>query len=247
MIHYHGSPVGGVAQEASRFFRGRHALVSFARPDELPVIAEVCQSFVIDNGAFSAWRRGDEYRVKDFFKFANAWFRHPSMDWCLVPDTIDADEAKNNDLINEWMDCGASVSLSVPVWHMHESIDRLFYLSSNWPRVAIGSSGQWPTPGTDSWWKRISDAMSAICDQEGRPVCRLHGLRMLNPEIFTRLPLSSADSANASVNSGSISRFGQYPAPSKAVRAAVIADRIEAYNSSPVWSASHQLELDICG
>ena len=81
----------------------------------------------------------------------------------------------------------------------------------------------------------MADAMDAICDEHGRPLCRLHGLRMLNPDIFTRLPLASADSTNAAVNCGSVSRFGMYTPPTAAQRAAVIAERIEAHNSAATW------------
>lgn len=107
-----------------------------------------------------------------------------------------------------------------------------------WP----DSSGQWRSPGTDAWWKRMGAAMDAICDDQGRPVCRLHGLRMLDPTIFQHLPFASADSTNAAVNGGSISRFGMYAPPTAGQRANVIADRVEAYNSAPVWQ-SKQLEI----
>lgn len=69
--------------------------------------------------------------------------------------------------------------------------------------------------------------MDAICDDQGRPACRLHGLRMLDPAIFQHLPFASADSTNAAVNGGSISRFGMYAPPTAGQRADVIDDRIE--------------------
>lgn len=88
----------------------------------------------------------------------------------------------------------------------------------------------------------MGTAMAAVCDDQGRPVCRLHGLRMLDPAIFQHLPFASADSTNAAVNGGSISRFGMYAPPTAGQRANVIADRIEANNSSAVWLPP-QLEL----
>jgi hypothetical protein len=89
----------------------------------------------------------------------------------------------------------------------------------------------------------MSEAMSVACDDLGRPRCKLHGLRMLDPEIFGRLPLSSADSTNAAVNSGSLSRFGMYKPPTASQRAAVIADRIEAHNSAPTFEHQPLQEL----
>lgn len=78
---------------------------------------------------------------------------------------------------------------------------------------------------------------------KGRPICRLHGLRMLDPEIFTRLPFASADSTNAVRNSASPSRFGMYCPESVGARAAIIADRIEAFQSAAGWKPQEQAEL----
>jgi len=91
----------------------------------------------------------------------------------------------------------------------------------------------------------MNEAMAVICDAEGRPRCRLHGLRMLDPEIFSRLPLASADSTNAAVNSSAANRFGMYMPPTNWQRAAIIAERIEAFNSAPVWIDHPQIELSI--
>lgn len=234
MIHYHGTPVGGISYEVPKFLKARHALVSFAHPNQIGLVADICQSFVLDNGAFTTWKQGKPLDVKGYIDWVSDWFKHPSFDWALIPDVIDGDEQQNDDLINRWKNTELS-NVGVPVWHLHESIERLQNLCVNWKTVALGSSGQWATPGTSDWWTRISQAMDAICDSKGRPSAKLHGLRMLNPDVFTSLPLSSADSANAAINAGSISRFGMYTPPSAAQRAVVIADRIESHNSSPIW------------
>jgi hypothetical protein len=203
------------------------------------IVAEACQSFVFDNGAFTVWRQGGTLDVDGYIRWVEDWHRHPGFDWALIPDVIDGDEDANDRLLEEW----PSHLPGVPVWHLHESIERLQQLASKWRTVALGSSGQWASPGTDSWWKRIGDAMNAICDDQGRPACRLHGLRMLNPAIFSRLPFASADSTNAAVNGGSVGRFGMYPAPTAGQRAEVVASRIEAHNSAAVWTGTAQQEL----
>jgi hypothetical protein len=46
----------------------------------------------------------------------------------------------------------------------------------------------------------MKSAMRVCCDASGMPRTRLHGLRMLNPELFSQLPLSSADSTNVARN-----------------------------------------------
>ncbi|MCY1562980.1 hypothetical protein D9M68_1004500 [compost metagenome] len=66
---------------------------------------------------------------------------------------------------------------------------------------------------------------------------------MLDPAIFSRLPFASADSTNAAVNGGSVSRFGMYCPPTAGQRAAVIADRIEAHTSAPIWQREDQIEM----
>lgn len=231
MIPYHGTPCGGTRKDAARFLRGRRALVPFPRPDDVAIVADVCQAFVFDNGAFSAWTRGERLDVDGYVAWCEQWHRHPGFDWALIPDVIDGDESDNDALVRAW----PRFIRGVPVWHLHESLERLARLAREWPTVALGSSGQWRTPGTASWWQRMAEAMDAICDEAGRPACRLHGLRMLDQDIFTKLPLTSADSTNATVNSGSLDRFGMYLPPTAAQRAEVIAERIEAHNSAAVW------------
>jgi hypothetical protein len=238
MIHYHGTPVGGRRQDAAQFVRGRHALVPYRRPEDMGAVAEFCASFVFDNSTFGAWKADEEPDFNGYVEWCSVWCRHPGLDWCLIPDVIDGAEDDNDALIRGW-----PISLrgkGVPVWHLHESLERLSQLVADWPTVALGSSGKWRTPGTEAWWSRMTDAMTVACDAEGRPKAQLHGLRMLNPEVFRHLPLRSADSTNAVVNSGSLDRFGMYLPPTSSQRAAVIADRIEAYNSAPVWLARPQ-------
>lgn len=243
MIHYHGTPIGGSRQDAARFLVGRHALVPWFRRDDMGAVAEFCQTFCFDNSAFSVWKTGGQLDVAGYIAWCEEWHRHPGFDWALIPDVIDGSEEENDALIEQWP---ANIR-GVPVWHMHESIERLLYLALEWPTVAIGSSGQWRTPGTAAWWQRMGEAMTALCDEQGRPPCKLHGLRMLDPAIFSKLPLSSADSTNAAVNCGSLSRFGSYLPPTATQRAAVIAERIESQNSAALWDTTLGVQQDMFG
>lgn len=241
MIHYHGTPIGGV--DAAIFLQGRHGLVSFFYQGDLGIVMDVCKSFVLDNGAFSHWSKGKgEIDFNEYKNWVMGIYRHPGYEWCLIPDKIDGDEEHNKGLVDKWADEAPGLS-GVPVWHLHESLEYLDYLVTNFPRIALGSSGAWSSPGTESWWFRIAEAMDIICDDHGRPKTKLHGLRMLDPEVFQYLPLSSADSTNAVVNGGSKGRFGMYKPPSKGQRASVIAERIEAHNSAPVWCGIKQGRL----
>lgn len=112
-----------------------------------------------------------------------------------------------------------------------------------YPAVALGSSGQWSTPGTDAWWVRIGEAMEVACDEHGRPLCKLHGLRMLSPTIFSQLPLASADSCNVARNIGLDKRWsGAYAPVTPMQRALVLAERIELHATAARWSRRHGVQ-----
>lgn len=232
MKHYHGTPIGGSRQDVARFLVARHALVPFFRQDDMGIVGEVCQSFVFDNSAYTIWQQGGQLDVPGYVKWCYEWCRHPGFDWALIPDSIEGGEADNDAMLLDW----PSDIRGVPVYHLHESPVRLERLVNEYDTVAIGSSGQWSTPGSRDWWLRMAELMPVACDEFGRPLARLHGLRMLDPKIFTELPLSSGDSTNAAVNSGSRDRFGMYVPATTAQRAAVIADRIESHPSAATWA-----------
>lgn len=233
MIHYHGLPITP-ATAANRAVGAGHAFVSFAHSEQLSVAIEVCQSFAIDNGAFSAWRSG--HPIDDWSKFYD-WAlevkKIPSCDFAVIPDVIDGTEKDNDALLN---DCPLPTWFGSPVWHLHESLERLERLANDYVRVCFGSSGEYSVVGTANWWSRIGQAMRVVCDDEGRPKCKLHGLRMLDPEVFTKLPFSSADSTNIGRNVGIDSKWnGGYTPITKEMRASVMRDRIEAHNAPATW------------
>ena len=236
MIHIHGTPIGGPRQDVARFLQGRHALAPFLRPDDLPVLLDVCKSVWLDSSTYSAWTRGFTIDFEAYTQWVRSLYRHPAVVAALIPDVIDGDEVLNDELLARWPRDLRHVG--VPVWHMHERIERLEFLTAIYPIVALGSSGEFRSPGSKIWWKRMREALSAICDEYGRPPCKLHGLRMLDPRIFSQIPLASADSTNAGRNNNQLDRFGIYKPPTAAQRAAVIADRIEAYQSAPVFVRS---------
>lgn len=233
MIHYHGTPITP-EHAAARILDGRHAFVSFANPQQLPLVADLCQSFALDNGAFSAWRSGEAITDwEPFYAWVRQWHRHPGFDWFLIPDVIDGDEDDNAEFV-----AGVPEDLihcAVPVWHLHESLDRLESLAFHWKRIAFGSSGEFAALQTDRWWRRMDEAMSVICDG-GRPCTRIHGLRMLDPQIFSVFPFTSADSTNVARNINLDTRWrGTYAPPSEAVRGENIVSRIEFQQSAPEW------------
>lgn len=233
MIHYHGLPITP-ATCAEVAVRAGHAFVSFAHPAQLGVAVSGCQSFGIDNGAFSAWKKGQP--VTDwsgFYEFARHCKRFPSCDFAVIPDVIDGTEQDNDALVEAWP---LPDWFGAPVWHLHESLTRLLRLAETWPRVCLGSSGAYAQIGTERWWRRMGEAMRTICDDAGHPICRLHGLRMLDPNVFSRFPFASADSTNIGRNIGLDQKWrGPYEPPSKETRTQLMRSRIEAHNAALVY------------
>ena len=226
---------------AAKVLAGRHALVPFPDPSQLAIVQEVCSSYCVDNGAFSAWAAGEP--VTDwtpYYKWVDSL--GGPIDFAIIPDVIDGSEADNDRLIEEW----PLGHLGAPVWHLHESLARLEWLVRKWPRVCLGSSGTYSDPGSEGWWRRMGEAMKVACFPDGRPRTRLHGLRMLDPALFTRLPLHSADSTNAGRNAGHPDRWkGMYAPPDKAWRGIVLAARIEAHQSAVKWTPPSQMNLEM--
>lgn len=225
-----------VAHEA---YSGGHAFISHRTPGQIAIAMEVCQSFAVDNGAFPAWREGRP--ITDWRPFY-AWLAdvkdHPCFDFAVIPDVIDGDESANDALVAEWP---YPKWVGAPVWHMHESFDRLERLASEWPRICLGSSGEFATVGTDAWWFRMHCAMSVVCDSRGYPRTKLHGLRMLNPKIFSQLPFASADSTNIGRNVGIDKAWrGTYQPTTKEAKARVMRQRIESINGAQMWPANRE-------
>lgn len=228
MIHYHGLPITpGGDRVAYRVLRGRHAFASFFYPRQTELAASICQSFSLDNGAYSAWKAGKPMTDADraaYYEWAALWLRHPACDWAVIPDVIGGTEEENDALVRQWP-LGFS---GVPVWHLNESTERLVRLAEDWPRIALGSAAEFDVKRPGKCIDRLREALAPISD-DGVPLVKLHGLRMLNPAITSVVPLASADSTNVARNCGLDNNWrGTYAPTNEETRALVIAERIEA-------------------
>lgn len=229
MIHYHGGPITPDTC-AMRVWTARHAFISYACPQQMNLAAEICQSFALDNGAFTLWKRGGAIDWDGYYAWVDEWRSHPGCDFAVVPDVIEGTEDENDALAAEWP---FPKHQGAVVWHINESLARLKRLSREWPRVCIGSAGEWDVSMPRQFLGRATQVIGGICDARGRPPCKLHGLRMLNPAIYTRLPLASADSTNVARNIGIDAAWkGTYQPKSKETRAAILVERIESENST---------------
>lgn len=245
MIRYHGGPITPEPAALAAWKRS-HAMVSFANPQQTELAFAVADSVAIDNGAWPIFAAGKgSIDINAYCCFVDTWSLHPAFDWCLIPDVIDGSEKENRQLVEDWE---LPRAYSVPVWHMHESLDTLQWFMDEWPRVAIGSSGEFVTIGTGKWWGRISEAMGVLCDKEGRPRCKLHGLRQMDPEIFSVIPYASVDSTNVARNIGIDSAWtGSYTPRRKETRAMLLRDNIENHASAARWNGPIARNLELFG
>lgn len=229
MIHYHGGPITPDTC-AIRAWKGRHAFISFAHHGQLRLASEITQSFALDNGAFTFWKTGKEIDWSEYYDFVSEWMNHPRFDFAIIPDVIDGGESANDELLNQWPhgDCG------VPVWHMNESEERFIRLCNEYNRVAIGSCGEYDISKNPSGCVlRVKDIIRHVVDKYGYPIAKIHMLRGLNKNVFTKLPFASADSTNVARNIGIDKNWrGTYQPQSKETRTSILVERIEAYNSA---------------
>lgn len=252
MIHYHGTRLSGDKLTTIRALAGKHAMVSFADAGDMEVVAEVCQSFCIDSGAYTVWKKGGVLDIPAYAQFVEGWIRHPGFDFYCIPDVIDGGEQANRELVAEWRGIIAHDMRfhGAPVWHLDESLELLAYYSRAYYRVAIGSAGAFSLVGSPVWWGRIAEAMGVVCDS-GRPRVKLHFLRCLDPTVFAHVPAASCDSTNVARNIGIDSAWtGTYSPASREARAMVLMERIERHASAAEWhgdSAGVQQNLALFG
>ena len=229
MIHFHGGPITPDTC-ALTAWRARHAFISFANPGQLALASEVCQSFALDNGAFTFKSKGQPVDWQDYYAFVERWKNHPRFAFAVIPDVIGGTGEDNDLLLDEWPH---GQFVGVPVWHMNESDERFVRLCNEYPRVAIGTMGEYDAKKPRACVARLRDLIRHVVDANGYPICKLHGLRMLNKAIFAHIPLSSADSTNVARNIGIDKSWrGAYSPASKETRAAVLVQRIESMNSA---------------
>lgn len=193
-VHYHGTPI--TPREVILSLAGRCFCVRYGAAGDLEVSHRIGQSVMLDNGAFTFWRKGQNATAEwweDYYRWVEPWLDYPTT-WAVIPDVIDGDEAANDHLLSLWPhgDRGA------PVWHMDESIDRLLRLCDAWPRVCIGSSGRYEDLNSPQWSRRMDEAMNALCGNGPVPVW-LHMLRGM-AKSDSGYPFASVDSTDIARN-----------------------------------------------
>lgn len=191
MIHYHGTPITPTSEIIA--LAGCHFCVSFHRPDQVRVAHELGQSVMLDNGAFSVWRKGATVDWRDFYAFCETWLDCPST-WAVIPDVIGAGGQLQDALVREW----PHGHRGAPVWHMDEPISRLLSLAEDWPLTCIGSTDVYRVVLSDRWQARMDHAFNEAMSVFGR-LPRFHMLRGMQLS-GRRWPFFSVDSTDVARN-----------------------------------------------
>lgn len=191
MIHYHGTPISPIS--ALLELRGACFCVSHAAPQDIERAHQIGQSVMLDNGAFSKWRRGWATDWGAYYAWADRWLDYPTS-WAVIPDEIGAGSQQQDALIREW----PHGERGAPVWHMDEPIDRLLKLTDEWPRVCIGSTEQFAVILSPAWRRRQDELWNAVATRHRR-LPWLHMLRGMQLSGGP-YPYASADSTDIAQN-----------------------------------------------
>ena len=194
VIHFHGTPI--TPREQLLRMAGRHFCVSFAAPQDLKTCLSIGQSVMLDNGAFSAFTRGKQLDVKGFFKWIEPILAPPH--FAIVPDAIGGSVEDQHKLLSMWPRETLGYDNACPVWHLDKPFSHLHWLINAYPKVALGSAGEYWQVGSDKWAHRMDETFNEL-ERVHKRMPWIHGMRMLGM-AGERWPLASADSTNVAQN-----------------------------------------------
>lgn len=227
-MHYHGTPI--TPRALLYELGGRNFCVSYADPRDVEVCHRIGQSVMLDNGAYSVWRRGITVDWDAWAEWVKPWLAYRTT-WAVLPDSIDGDELTNDLLASRYAWELAGCGRVMPVWHLHESLARLSRQVDSFGWVAFGSSGQYAVIGTEGWTRRVDEAFNTLADDFGC-VPWVHMLR--------GMALSEWDYPFSSVDSTDIAR--NHKREHNSVRS--MADRWDAMQCPARWPSHRQLPID---
>ena len=194
MIHYHGTPI--TPNEQLRKMAGRNFCVSYANPQNLKICLEIGQSVMLDNGAFTAYTKGLPMDVNGYYNWISDVLTPPH--WGVIPDVIGGTVEDQHRLLSTVPRMTLGYENFAAVWHLNLPFSHLFHLINAFPKVCLGSSGEYWNVGSDKWNRRMDETFNAIVKFYGR-LPWIHGLRMLGQNNGD-WPLASADSTNVAQN-----------------------------------------------
>jgi len=227
MFHYHGTPITPL--DALYELAGRCFCVSHIRPEQIAKTHAIGQSVMLDNGAYSKWKRGSETDWPAYYDWCDEWLDRPTT-WAIPPDIIDAPSQEQDALLNEWPH---GKRQSAPVWHMDEPIYRLCRLvEDGWSRVCIGSTAEYAVVLSEAWERRMDE----IWDQLTRTFVRTPPIHMLRGMQCSglRWPFASVDSTDVAQNHNRLQNTLRK-----------LADRWDCLQCSARWTVRNREQLEL--
>lgn len=203
--------------------------VSFAYPAPVARAHELAQSVMLDNGAFTAFRR--KRPIVDwapYYAWTDRWLDYSST-WAIIPDEIDAGPDAQDRLVEQW----PHGHRGAPVWHTDEPIDRLLELAESWPLICIGSAGAHWKVGGSVWSARLDETFGEL-ERVFSRVPRLHMLRGM-AQCGKRWPFHSVDSSSVAQNHWR-RRAPLFARCDKEFAAAAYAERFDGVQCPSRWS-----------
>ena len=217
---------------------GKHVMLEFAtQPDNHALLTEIAHSFAMSNPNWKNFK-GKEVlsEFREFNNWIEGWSRHPGFDFYLMPFSSDP---KNPSLRKQWENyCSAEILIKgVPVFNINHPTEELDAILAAKPqKIALTSDPFQPPRGSSAWWTAISKVMVKLVDEKGRPISQIHGVDMLDPTIFSHVPLASADSNPDSQTAvkNSTDRSKPWSLSSRSEKI-ILMDRIEKHASASFW------------
>lgn len=142
----------------------RNLMISFYRPDQLPLVRNHGVKKMADNGRFSEWmaalRAGKEWSEENlnnrpYYEWLEPWIADPET-VAIMPDIPGAPSQLNDGQLLDWP---FKLEKGVPVYHMDGPIARFGRLAEKYPLVAMGWIGdpKREPVGCDAYWRRVEE------------------------------------------------------------------------------------------
>jgi len=188
--------LAGVCEAYRPEVEGHHLLVSFHEPHQTKLIAKGWDvaGWMLDSGAFSAWRLGSSINLDDYMSFIDK--NATNIERCVALDVIPGkpgrmpteDEAKQaTDQTLKNLDKMLSSGFRpIPVYHQGEPVWVLDeFVKAGHDVIALGATASRGRPELVDWLIPIFHR---------HPHQRFHGLAMTQRRIIEWLPFDSVDS-----------------------------------------------------
>jgi hypothetical protein len=153
---------------------------------------------IIDPGEYTVWKQGKPRVDPDAYAaFCEPWLQYATTR-ALICDVIVGSAEENDELLKLWPH---GKDKGIPVYHLHEPVDRAVRLTNEYPLVAFGSSAQFSEILSPPWERRMDEIFRAVNLSHPRftpPIHMLRGMQLLNRGH--RWPFASGDSTDIARN-----------------------------------------------